>query len=419
MRITKIEAREILDSRGFPTIETEVILADGSLGVASIPSDGMRGKDEAIELRDNDPKRFHGYGVLQAVKNVNEIIAPRLINFDAAYQGKIDQFLISLDAILNKSKLGSNALLSVSQAVLEASAASYKLPIYTYLWQKYQLADKNTPLPGPIFSLINGRGHGSNNLDFQDFQIIPSRRKNYHDVLKAGEEIYQALRNILIYRGATFSVGDDGSYNPKLFTNLDALEILLEAITETGYEINSDIFLGMDVDADNFYNNGFYKIRDRTQPFSRDEMIKYYQNLNSQYHLFSISDPLMSDDWDGWEDLEKKIGEFTLIIGDDLLTSSKKRIKKAFEKSVCQAILIKPTQLGTISETVEIIKICRRQGWKIIVSNCLGETNDDFIADFSCGMGADYSKFGAPARGERVAKYNRLLKIADDIRKKS
>lgn len=417
MKIQSVKAREILDSRGIPTIETEITLADGSIGIASVPSAGLKGKNEAIELRDNDPKRFNGQGVLKAVANVNEIIGPQIIGKDASYQGQLDQFLIQLDGTKDKSKLGGNTLLSVSQAVCEASAVSYKMPTYVYLWEKYQLSGKNSPLPGPIFNLISGGRHGSNNLDFQDFQIILSTRKNYHDALKAGEEIYQQLRKVLIYRGATYSVGEDGGYTPKLFTNLDALEIILEAISQTDFQINKDIFLGLDVAANNFFKDNQYQIKDRIQPFTTEEFIRYFMNLNNEYHLFSLEDPLQSEDWEGWQKLQNNLQDKTLIIGDDLLTTNLARINKASELNACNGIIIKPNQLGTISETIEIIKVCRSKGWKIVISHRSGETNDDFIADFACGVGADYSKFGAPARGERVAKYNRLLKIADDILK--
>lgn len=416
MKIKSIKAREIFDSRGIPTIETEVVLNNDSYGIASVPSGALVGKYEAIELRDNDPNRFKGMGVLKAVNNVNQIIAPRLIGQDAAYQSQIDKILIELDGTKNKSKLGGNAILSVSQAVLEASAASYNLPIYSYIQAKYQMANKKTPIPTPIFNIINGGEHGAGNLDFQEFHIIPSLRKNYHEALECGQEIYQALKEALTYRGAIHSVGDEGGFAPNLFTNMDALEIMMEAITKTKYQFAKDLFIGLDVAAGFFYKNNKYIIKDRAQPFSRDEFIDYYNNLNNEYHLFSLEDPLEQDDWSGWAELTKTIGKNTIIVGDDLLCTNSERVEKAIKEKACSAILVKPNQTGTITETIKVIQKAKKAHWQIIISHRSGETNDDFIADFSVGLGANYIKFGAPARGERIAKYNRLLKIEEELK---
>jgi enolase len=419
MKIKAVKAREILDSRGNPTLETEVYLEDGSIGIASVPSGASTGKYEAIELRDNDPDRFNGMGVLKAVKNVTNIIGPKIIGLDASYQGKIDKFLIDLDGTLNKGKLGANAILSVSQGVLEASAASYKLPIYAYIMAKYQMADKSSSkLPTPSFNLINGGVHGAGNLDFQEFHLIPSSGYAYHQALECGKEIYQALKRALIYRGAIHSVGDEGGFSPNLFTNMDALEILVEAIRTTKYQIAQDVFLGLDATANYFYKNNKYSIKDRMQSFTPQELINYYDKLNKQYYLFSLEDGLYEDDWQGWAELTRKLGENTLIVGDDLLCSNKKRVQKALSEKACTAILVKPNQTGTISESIQVIKMAQEAGWKVIISHRSGETNDDFIADFAVGIGADYTKFGAPARGERIAKYNRLLKIEEELARK-
>ncbi len=415
MKIKSVKAREILNSRGNPTIETELYLEDGSCGIASIPSGSALGKYEAVDLRDNDPGRFNGFGVLKAVANVNQFIGPKIMGMDASYQGKIDQFLINLDGTPDKSRLGANTLLSISQAVCEASAASYKMPIYHYLWSKYQLADKNTGLPVPTFNIICGGKHGAGNLDFQEFYIIPSARKSYSQSLRCGEEIYQGLKKVLIYRGAIHSVGDEGGFAPNLFTNLDALEILVEAMKNTGFQIGKECFLGIDVASRYFYKNGRYTIKDRSQPFSPKEMIDYYVKLKQDYNIFSLEDGFYEDDWQSWIELTKRLSENTLIVGDDLLATNKQRVLEAIEKKACTAILIKPNQVGTISETVTVIKTARDAGWRVIVSHRSGETNDDFIADFAVGMGADYTKFGAPARGERVVKYNRLLKIETEL----
>jgi enolase len=416
MKVKKVEASEILDSRGNPTIETEVVLEDGSYSIASIPSGALVGKYETIELRDGDPKRFKGMGVLKAVDNVNKIIGPKIIGMDAAYQSKIDEVLNSLDETENKSKLGGNALLSVSQGVLEASAVSYNMDIYAYIQTKYKFTDK-AAVPAPIFNVINGGKHGAGNLDFQEFHIIPSTRKSYSEALQCGDEIYQGLGNTLAYRGAIHSVGVEGGYAPNLFTNLDALEIITEAIKETDYVLTDDVFLGLDVAAGFFYKNGKYSIKDRAQTFSPEEFIEYYQDLNSQYHLFSLEDPLHSEDWSAWQKLNKTLGKNTIIIGDDLLSTNLERIKKAVSKNTCSALLVKPNQRATITDIVKVVQAAKDAGWKIIVSHRSGETNDDFIADFAVGIGADYVKFGAPSRGERVIKYNRLLKIEKDFKK--
>lgn len=416
MKIKAVKAREILDSRGNPTIETEVILDDGSIGIASVPSGTLVGKYEAVELRDNDPERFGGMGVLKAVKNVNQIIAPKLIGMDAAYQGRIDKLLVDLDGTPNKAKLGGNAILSVSQAVLEASAASYQMPIYAYVQAKYQ-TNKSSVMPTPIFNVINGGKHGAGNLDFQEFHIIPSVRKTYHEALQCGQEIYYSLKKVLAFRGAIHSVGDEGGFTPNLFTNMDALEIIMEAIGATKYQFAKDLFLGLDVAAAFFYKNGKYTIKDKAQPFSRNEFIEYYVDLNNNYHLFSLEDPLYQEDWEGWASLTRSIGKNTIIVGDDLLCTNSQRVKKAISQKACSAILVKPNQAGTISEVVEVIQLAKNADWRIIVSHRSGETNDDFIADFAVGIGADYIKFGAPARGERIVKYNRLLKIEEKLSK--
>lgn len=416
-KIKQLQASEILDSRGNPTVETTVWLEDSSWGLASVPAGASISKHEAVELRDNDPNRFQGRGVLKAVANVNQVIAPKVIGLEAENQAKIDQVLIDLDGTENKSNLGANAVLSVSQAVLEASSNSFRLPIYEYLFKKYQLSSPDQPLPTPTFNLINGGAHGAGNLDFQEFHIAPTKRMTYDQALQAGTEIYQSLKKVLVYRGAIHSVGDEGGFAPNLFTNLDALEILMEAIKQTDYRFGEDIFLGLDVAANWFYNKGKYNIKDRSDVMDQQEMIEYYQTLNQEYHLFSLEDPIFEDDWDSWAQLTSLMSQNTLIIGDDLLVGNKNRVKKAIEKQACTAILVKPNQVGTISETIEVIKLSRSANWQIVVSHRSGETNDDFIADFAVGVGADYTKFGAPARGERIAKYNRLLAISQQLGK--
>jgi len=414
-KIAKVHAREILDSRGDPTIETTVWLDTGHSGIAAIPSGESTGKYEALELRDKDPTRFHGMGVLKAVNNVNQIITPKILGLDSSKQTSLDQILINLDGTNNKSKLGANTILSVSQAVLEAASASYNLPIYSYIAKKYSLSNQTKKIPSPTFNIINGGAHGAGNLDFQEFHIIPSIRFSYKQALEMGSEIYHSLEQTLKTRKAVHSVGDEGGFAPNLFTNMDALEVILEAINQTQHKFASDVFLGLDVAANWFYKNGRYQIKDRAQPYTQQELIAYYIQLNREYRLFSLEDPLEQDDWSGWSKLTSDLSQNTLIVGDDLLTTNKNRVKKAIDKNACNAILVKPNQIGTISETIQVIKICKDANWKIIVSHRSGETNDDFIADFAVGAGADYTKFGAPARGERVSKYNRLLAIESEV----
>lgn len=415
-KIVKIYAREILDSRANPTIETAVYLDSGHQGKCSVPSGASSSKYEACELRDNDPNRFAGMGVLKAVNHVNQIIAPKVIGLDPSSQTQLDQLLINLDATPDKSNLGANAILSISIAVLKAGAAYYCLPVYQYIAKKYGLSKNLTRMPGPTFNIINGGAHGAGNLDFQEFHVIPSARFSYRQALQIGIEIYQSLKKTLKLRGAIHSVGDEGGFAPNLFTNLDALELIVDSINQTAYKFTQDVFLGLDVSAGFFFKNNQYQIKDRAQPFSRDELIAYYQQLNQEYHLFSLEDGLDQDDWEGWTKLTDALDSSTLIVGDDLLSTNKERVKKAITAKACNAILIKPNQIGTVSETIEVIKYSQDNDLKIIVSHRSGETNDTFIADLAVGVGADYTKFGAPARGERIVKYNRLLEIETELK---
>ena len=414
-KIKAVSAREILDSRGNPTIEATVWHDSGHTGLASVPSGASLGKNEAVELRDGDLSRFNGLGVLKAVANINELIGPKIKGLEASAQTKLDQLLIDLDGTPNKRNLGGNTTLAVSTAVLKASAASFNLPVYQYLVKKYALVKKVSQIPTPTFNIINGGKHGAGNLDFQEFHIVPSARFGFKDSLRIGDEIYKLLGKVLKNRQAIHSIGDEGGYAPNLFTNLDALEIIMETINQTSYGFAKDVFVGLDTASDFFYKNGHYQIKDRAQPFNREELIAYYETLQRQYRLFSLEDGLEEEDWEGWQKLTESLGSQTLIVGDDLLTTNLKRVKTAISKKACNAILVKPNQIGTISETIEVIKLCRSVGWKVIVSHRSGETNDTFIADFAVGVGADYTKFGAPARGERVAKYNRLLAIESQL----
>ncbi len=417
-KITKIVATEILDSRGNPTVECNVALDDGSSGAASVPSGASLGKYEAVELRDGDAKRYNGMGVLRAVANVNQLIGPRLIGLDANSQTEVDKLMITLDGTENKSKLGANSTLSVSLAVAVAAAQSAKLPVYKYINKLFgeALPTSIDKMPTPTFNIINGGKHGAGNLDFQEFHVVPATTNPYKVSLEIGEEIYQKLKEVLTYRNAIHSVGDEGGFAPNLFTNLDALEAIIEAIKATPHDFGRDVFLGLDVAATHFLKPDGYRIKDRPIPLKSQEFVEYLVDLNSQYRLLLLEDPLDEDDWEGWQKLTADLGQTTLIIGDDLLATNLIRLKQAIQQKACNAILVKPNQVGTLSETLEVIKAARQGGFKIIVSHRSGETNDSFIADLAVGVAAEYVKFGAPARGERVAKYNRLLEIETELK---
>lgn len=409
-KITQIIGREILDSRGYPTVECYVALDSGEEVTASVPGGTSTGKHEAVEIRDNDPARLGGKGVKKVVANINEIVRPALLGQEPTRQTACDQILFNLDGTINKSKLGANTILAVSTAICKAGAASVRMPMYQYLKEKYGLAI-NLRIPTPIFNLINGGAHGAGNLDFQEFHIIPTSNKTFPAALQVGVEMFMALEQVLIAKNAIHSVGVEGGFAPNLFTNTDALELLLEAMKRTPYAFGQDLFFGLDAAATAFYKGNKYIIRDRQQPMVASELGEYYKDLNQKYHIFSLEDPFAEDDWAAWAALTAAISDHVVIVGDDLLTTNKERLQRAIKEKSCNAILVKPNQIGTISETVEVIKIAKDAKFQVIVSHRSGETNDDFIADFAVGMGADYTKFGAPIRGERVAKYNRLLAI--------
>lgn len=415
-KIRAIKAREILDSRGIPTIETTIWSDLGHATIASIPSGASTGKYESVELRDNDPTRYDGQGVSKAVDNVNNIIAPAVIGLDPTYQTKLDKVLIDLDGEKNKSKLGANAILSVSQAVCELGALVSRLPTYKYLSLKYGLTKLTGKMPTPMFNLINGGKHGAgNSLDFQEFHVVPSSRNTFAKNLQIGDDIYRNLREALKKRGAVYSVGDEGGYAPNLYSNTDAMELLVEAINLSRLILGKDVFLAIDAAANSFFSGGKYRLKDKTEAMDTNILEDFYAELVKNYNLFSIEDPFAEDDFDAFARLTASIGSQAMIVADDILVTNKARLMTGLEKKSFNAVLIKPNQVGTISETVEVVKIAKEKSLSVIVSHRSGETNDDFIADFAVGVGADYTKFGAPARGERLAKYNRLLAIENEI----
>jgi len=419
-KISKIWAREILDSRGTPTVEAICQLDTGQVSVASVPSGASTSEHEALELRDGDPDRYLGKGVLKAVASVNDVLGPGVWGMEAQDQDKIDARLIEIDGTPNKSKHGANAILAVSIASAKAAAMAENAPLYVWI---NKLAQKNgvkkeINIPTPVFNMINGGLHGAGNLDFQEFHVIPATSKDWDSKLLCGVEVYMTLGKDLKRRGAIHSLGDEGGYAPNLFTNADALEVLVESIKSTKYQLGRDVFLGLDVAANIFYKNGEYVIRDKSSPLNDSALMEYYEFINNQYHLAIIEDPFYDDGWESWKMLLASMPGVT-VVGDDLLSTNPIRVEKAIKEKACNGILVKPNQIGTISETLKVIKMAIDAKWKVIVSHRSGETNDWFIADFAVGVGADFLKFGAPARGERVAKYNRLSSISAELRTQS
>ncbi len=416
-KIYGVYAREILDSRDNPTVETTVVLESGYRGTASVPSGASVSKYEAVELRDNDPKRYGGMGVLKAVDNVNRVIAPALRGQDVFNQQAIDSTMITLDGTPNKSKLGSNSILSVSLAASVAAASAQRVPLYSYINTIFSaiVPTSLTRMPTPTFNIVNGGKHGAGNLDFQEFHVVPATSKPYHIALEMGVEIYDALKQILIYRNAVHSVGDEGGFAPNLFTNLDALQILLDAIKATPYKFGVDVFLGLDLASTNFRTASGYRIKDKPQTLGTRDFIEYLKELHKEYRLLILEDPLYEDDWDGWVEITKQFGNEVYIIGDDLLATNMARLKIAIEKKACTGILLKPNQIGTLTEFLAVVGEAKKNNMQCIVSHRSGETNDTYIADIGVAVQSEYVKFGAPARGERVAKYNRLLQIESEL----
>ena len=419
-KIFSVTGREILDSRGNPTVEVMVILESGWRGVASVPSGASVGSFEAQELRDNDPARYEGMGVLKAVSNVNTIIGNALRGMDALDQDGVDQRLVILDGTKNKSQLGVNAILGVSHAVAVAASNYAQKPLYRYLNELFS-RKISTPLekiPTPMFNIINGGKHGAGNLNFQEFLVIPATNRVFHEALEMGVLIYSATRKMLQFRNAIHSIGDEGGFAPNLFTNMDAFEILIEAIKSAKLRIGVDVYLGLDVAANSFNSSQGYQIKDRPTVFSRDEFISYLMDLHNKYHLLVLEDALEDEDWEGWIALTDKIGKDVLIVGDDFLATNKERLERAIRNRACSGILAKPNQIGTLSEYFDVTAIARKNNIRVIASHRSGETTDTFIADLAVAIQSDYVKFGAPARGERVVKYNRLLAIESELKPK-
>lgn len=410
--ISAITARQILDSRGHPTVEATVHLDNGITATSSVPSGAVANKEEAAELRDHNSQEYFGLGVSKAVQNVQTVINDRLVGQDPLYQTQIDQMLVDLDGTTNKSRLGSNAILAVSQAVMKVAAASLHLPLFIYVKEKYQII-QSYRIPTPIFNLMNGGRHGSGTLDFQEFQLVPASHLPYNQALRIGVEMFMALDRILEQKGAIRTVGVEGGFSPNLATNTDALEIFSEAAKLTRYTLAKDAFLGLDVSPKWFYKSGKYTVKDRPQPMNGKQLVKFYQDLHHQYRVFSFEDPLMADAWADWKFMTAEMGKTAMITADDLVTTNKTLLMKAIQEQACNALVIKPNRVGTLTEAIEIANLAKQAGWHTIMSHRSGETTDDILADVAVGIGTDYVKFGAPSRGERVEKYNRLLRIEE------
>lgn len=419
-KIKKILAYEIIDSRSFPTIEARMTLDTGREVITSIPAGTSVGKYEAHELRDNDRNRFDGMGVTEAVKLINTALAPKLIGVDPLRQKDIDEWLVKANDSANQ-KIGTNTILTISQLALKAGAASQSLPLFKYtntiFRSIFKSETKLRKIPTPIFNLINGGKHANNNLDIQEFQLIPSSRFTFSKAYELGVELFHEIKRVLEYRNANISVGEEGGFAPNLSTNTDAFEILHESITQRSLKPGLDVFLGMDMAASHYYKDQHYVIRDKTEPLNRNKYIDFVLKLLKDYSFLMVEDPLNQDDFEGWAKLNEQISSNIYLIGDDLLVTNKDRLQKAIKEKACNSILIKPNQIGTITQTLEVVNIAKQNDFTCVVSHRSGETNDDLIADFAVGIQADFVKFGAPSRGERVAKYNRLWKIERNVLK--
>ncbi|MDI6689815.1 MAG: phosphopyruvate hydratase [Actinomycetota bacterium] len=408
--ITGVFAREILDSRGNPTVEVEVFLEDGSWGRFAVPSGASTGTFEALELRDDDSDRYLGEGVLKAVRNVNEIIAPTIVGMDALAQREIDLKLIHLDGTENKSKLGANAILGVSMAVAKATANALDIPLYEYIG-----GPNAHILPIPMMNILNGGRHADNNVDIQEFMVIPVGADCFREALRVGVEIFHHLKRVLKGKNLSTSVGDEGGFAPNLQSNEEAIKVILEAIDGAGYTPGKEIYLALDSAASEFYREGEYILAGEGKRFSPSEMVDYYRDLVKKYPIISIEDGMAEEDWDGWKLLTDKLGDRIQIVGDDLFVTNVKRLQRGIKGEVANSILIKLNQIGTLTETIETINLAQRSKFTTVISHRSGETEDTSIADIAVATNAGQIKTGAPSRTDRVCKYNQLLRIEERL----
>jgi enolase len=413
MVIEEVIGREILDSRGNPTIEVEVSLMDGSIGRAAVPSGASTGVHEALEMRDGDKSRYGGKGVLKAVENVNGEIADTLIGWDAIDQKAVDQVLIDLDGTLNKSRLGANAILGTSLAVAKAASHALGMPLYRYIGGVYAHV-----LPVPMLNILNGGTHtGWQSTDFQEFMVMPLGAETFAEGLRWGAEIYHTLKSVLKGRGYIALVGDEGGYAPALKANAEALEVILEAIQQAGFKAGEQVAIALDPAASEFFEeeSRTYNLRKEGKKFSSAEMVEFWKTWVDQYPIVSIEDGLAQDDWDGWKMLVKEMGDRIQIVGDDLLVTNPQRVRRAIQEHAANALLVKLNQIGSLTETIEAVETCHRAGWRAVTSHRSGETEDTTIADLAVALNMGQIKTGAPARSDRVAKYNQLLRIEEEL----
>lgn len=408
--IEEIIAREILDSRGNPTIEVDLYLEDGTMGRAAVPSGASTGAYEAVELRDGDNSRYNGKGVLTAVDNVNTTIAPEIEGYDATDQLGIDRAMIELDGTPNKGKLGANAILAVSMAAAKAAAEALGLPLYQYLG-----GSNAKVLPVPMMNILNGGKHADNNVDIQEFMVMPVGAQNFAGALRMGVEVYHKLKSVLKKKGLSTAVGDEGGFAPMLGSNEEALEVIMEAIAASGYKPGADIMIALDPAATEFYKDGRYIFEAEGKSRSAEEMVQYYSMLADKYPIISIEDGLAEDDWDGWQKLTQQMGGKIQIVGDDIFVTNTSRLTRGIESGVANSILIKLNQIGTITETLDAIEMARQAGYTSVISHRSGETEDATIADLVVAVNAGQIKTGAPCRTDRVAKYNQLLRIEEEL----
>jgi enolase len=411
--IQSIRAREILDSRGNPTVEADVLLEGGAIGRAAVPSGASTGEHEAVELRDGDQEHYLGKGVLGAVENVESIIAPELAGMDAANQRMIDQTMIALDGTANKSRLGANAILAVSMACARAAANAQRVPLYRYLGGVNACI-----LPTPMMNILNGGAHADNNVDFQEFMVMPIGAETFSDALQWGAEVFHTLKGVLKKRGLNTAVGDEGGFAPSLKSNVEAIEVILEAMEIAGFKAGEDIAIALDPASSEFYDKErklyVFKKSDKSEHTS-EELARYWENWTRQYPIVSIEDGLAEDDWEGWKFLTREIGDHIQLVGDDLFVTNTERLQRGIDENVANSILIKVNQIGTISETLEAIELASRYGYTSIISHRSGETEDTFIADLAVATGAGQIKTGSASRTDRVAKYNQLLRIEEEL----
>ncbi len=408
--INKIIAREVLDSRGNPTVEAEVYTESGATGSAMVPSGASTGIREAIELRDKDNTRFLGKGVLSAVKNIEDLIAPSLYGVEVSEQTKIDQVMIDLDGSSNKANLGANSILAVSMAVAHAAANENNLPLYSYL-----AVEKKFQMPVPMMNIINGGAHADNSVDLQEFMILPVGATSLREAVRHGTEIFHSLKSVLLKRDLGTTVGDEGGFAPNLSSNEEAIEVILEAITKAGYNPGDDVLLGLDVASSEFYKDGIYTLESENLKLNSQEFLDYLKPWFKKYPIITVEDGMAEDDWDGWKLLTEALGKNIQLVGDDLFVTNTSILNKGIEKGIGNSILIKVNQIGTLSETLDAIKMAKEAGYTVVISHRSGETEDTTISDLAVATSAGQIKTGSLSRSDRVAKYNRLMKIEDEL----